>query len=339
MKKFLVVCVAFVLPLSLVHAQEADDTGAGVGFSIIPRLDFSPEFTSGEHTLTLGNSSLYTLFEGNITDNLSFSVANHWLGFYSTDGFFDDTKALYQDSWRSDSNTWLDWATLTYEVGNFSFTAGKDVIQIGGFEMDANDWEVHPEHNSMLWNVLPAYQWGAKVGYSFDDDNEITFQWTTSPYGERPFSSGLFNYSLGWNGLLFDRLETIWSVTALQRDKGDFLPVVSLGNMFSVTEALTLGLDAFTAVGDEEHLLQKGFTVIPSFSWDASDSISFTGKVGGEYNTETKNRDLVAGVAAYWYPLQDSHDLRIHAAGGYRHDARLVTISVGVLYNLNFPRN
>ena len=84
MKKFLVVCVAALLPCFLVSAQEADDAGTGVGLSVIPRIDLTPEFyPDGGHSFTLGNSSLYSLFEGNISESVSFSVANHWAGFYS----------------------------------------------------------------------------------------------------------------------------------------------------------------------------------------------------------------------------------------------------------------
>ena len=71
MKKYLVVCAAalMMLPCFPLLSQEADEPGPGVEFTIIPRLDLSYE----ESELALGNSSLYSLFEGNITENLSFS--------------------------------------------------------------------------------------------------------------------------------------------------------------------------------------------------------------------------------------------------------------------------
>ena len=338
MKKILVVCAALVLPLSLVHAQEADDTGAGVGLSIIPRLDLSPEFSGGETTFTLGNSSIYTLFEGNITENLSFSVANHWLGLYATDDLFADTKDLYKNTWRSDSNNWVDWINLTYTLGDLSFTLGKDVITTGGFEMDAYDWEAHPWMCSSLWNNLPVYQWGAKLGYSIGEDNEITFQWTTSPYGEKPFSSKLFNYSLGWNGSLFERLETIWSVTAIQRDSDDFLPVISLGQRFDAGGGVGIGLDLFNVVGDELNLLSKGFTILPSVSWDINDNFSLAANFIAEINKDADASNYIYGIAGHWYPLKDSKDLRIHATAGYHSGMELLTLNLGLLYSLNFPR-
>ena len=99
MKKILVVCAALLLPCFLVRAQEADDTGTGVGLSVIPRLDLS--FDDGQ--FTLGNSSIYTLFEGNITEHLSFSVENHWAGFYDVSDIFGATKELYQNTLKRQS--------------------------------------------------------------------------------------------------------------------------------------------------------------------------------------------------------------------------------------------
>ena len=131
MKRLLVVCAAALLPCFLVSAQEADNSGRSVELSVIPRLDLNPVFFTDEGgggEFTLGNTSLYSLFEGNITENLSFSVANHWAGFYSVDEFWaEDPKGLYKNTLKRTSN-WLDWANLTYSFGDFSITLGKVVL-------------------------------------------------------------------------------------------------------------------------------------------------------------------------------------------------------------------
>ena len=70
MKK-LVVFAASMLSCFLVYSQEADDSGRSVGLSFIPRIDLS----TGS---TLGDSSFYTLVEGDINEYFSFSICNHW---------------------------------------------------------------------------------------------------------------------------------------------------------------------------------------------------------------------------------------------------------------------
>ena len=71
MKK-LVVLAASILLYTLAQAQEGSDSGTSAGITIVPRIDFNPIFYGGnDKEVTLGNSSLYSLFEGNITENLS----------------------------------------------------------------------------------------------------------------------------------------------------------------------------------------------------------------------------------------------------------------------------
>ncbi|MBQ8022414.1 MAG: hypothetical protein IJ255_07015 [Bacteroidales bacterium] len=336
MKKFLVVCAASLLSCFLVHAQEADNAGRSVGLSVIPRFDLNPTFSTkndGSGEFTLGDSSLYSLLEGDLSANLSFSICNHWLA-----GDKESIQALYNNTWRSDDVNWLDWAYLTYSMGSFSVSLGKQPMTLGGYELDAYDFEVHSFLGSSLWNDLNVYQWGAKLDWTNPSENTtFAVQVTTSPYGERPFSSKLFNYSAEWRGE-YGNLENIWSATAVQRDKGDFIPVITLGQVFHVGEVMDLGLDAFNVVGDEEEIMQKGLTLIPSVTFYPGEKFEIGARAAAEYNRETKNRDLICGVNANWFPLKYSKSLRLHAAAGYHHDWNMVSLTLGLLYTLNIPR-
>ena len=350
MKRLLVVCAAALLPCFLVSAQEADNSGRSVELSVIPRLDLNPVFfteTGGGGEFTLGNTSLYSLFEGNITDNLSFSVANHWAGFDSVHDVFASTKDLYANTFRSDNTNWLDWAYLTYSVGNFAFTLGKDIITTGGLEFDDYDFEVHPSLVSSYWQNLACYQWGAKAAFTTPSEGDtFSFQFSTSPYGERPFASKLFNYSLEWRGE-HGPLETIWSATAFGTAPGKYQPVFALGQRLNF-DSITVGLDAFSIVGDEDEeentLLRKGITLMPSVLYSPSDSFDILAKGGYEnYSLETVLKDEPvkhwwAGLALHWYPLKDSQDLRVHAVAVYRPGNELfkpVSLTLGILYNIS----
>ena len=59
--------------------------------------------------------------------------------------------------------------------------------------------------------------------------------------------------------------------------------------------------------------------MIPSLIWKPCESVQLRGRLGGEMNFETKNRDLIAGFDAHWFPIKDSEDLRLHFAAGYHH--------------------
>ncbi|MBR5702838.1 MAG: hypothetical protein IKX45_01130 [Bacteroidales bacterium] len=334
MKKFLVVCAASLLLCLHGTAQEyapvpgADNSGRGVGLSIIPRFDFN---YNGE--FTLGDSSLYSLIEGDISDVFSISICNHWLA-----ADVESIGALYNNTFRSDDVNWLDWAYLTANLGNISFSLGKQVLSFGGFEFDAYDFESHSFINSSVWNNLQVYQWGAKIGWTDDEENStLSAQVTTSPFGEHPFTSKLFNYGFEWRGE-FEDFHSIWSVVAMQRDVKDFIPLVSLGTQYDLSDSFTAGLDVFSAVGDENNMVMNGLTMIPSIAFHPGESFEIKARVGGEMNSKTRNKDFIAGIDGFWFPVPDNDQLRLHFAAGYRHDENLLAFTLGALYYLNIPR-
>lgn len=333
MKRILVVCVAALLPCFLVSAQEADSSDRSVELSVIPRIDITPEFyNDGSGALTLGNTSLYSLFEGNITENLSFSVANHWLGFYAADSqWLDDTKALYQNTLKRTAN-WLDWINLTYSFGDFSVTLGKDMVTTGGIEFDDYDYDVHPILSSSLWNGFDCYQWGAKLGWSPSENHEFTFQISTSPYTDDLFGDPWFNYSIGWNGTIADSVETIWSATAVQQDANSFFWLVTLGQRMELGD-WTIGLDLSNASmmdGDFAY----GATVMPSATYTLSDKLDFFAKGGYEY-TAAGNNCALAGAGVNWHPIEN---LRLHALAAYNSLWDCSSVSLGATYYLSIGK-
>ena len=333
MKKFLVVCAASLLLCLHGTAQEyapvpgADNSGRGVGLSIIPRFDFN---YNGE--FTLGDSSLYSLLEGDLSDVFSFSICNHWL---AADA--ESIAALYKNTFRSDDVNWVDWAYLTATLGNFSLSLGKQPMAFGGFEFDAYDFESHSFIATSTWNNLQVYQWGAKLGWA-DEEETTSFsaQVTTSPFGERPFSSKLFNYAFEWRGE-FDTFHTIWAFNAIQRDVKDFIPVVTLGTRYDLNDSFTAGLDVFSCVGDEENMVMNGLTMVPSLAFHPSEAFEIKARLGGEI-AKSGNKDLVAGLDGFWFPVEDNENLRLHFAAGYRHDDNLLAFTLGAIYYLNIPR-
>ena len=333
MKKFLVVCAASMLlclpgiAQEYVHVPEADDSGRGVGLSIIPRFDFN---YNGE--FTLGDSSLYSLLEGDLSDVFSLSICNHWL---AADA--ESIGALYKNTFRSDDVNWLDWAYLTANFGGFSVSLGKQPMTFGGFEFDAYDFESHAFLNSSVWNNLQVYQWGAKFGWTSESENTtLSFQATTSPYGERPVASKMFNYALEWRGE-YGNFRNIWSAVAVQRENG-FFPLLSFGQQFDLSEKLTVGLDVYDAVSSDVNMLMKGVTMIPSFMFNPCESFQIRARLGAELNLNDNNKDVVAGLDGFWFPIPDNEQLRLHFATGYRHDEKLLAVTLGAIYYINIPR-
>lgn len=344
MKKIWVVLAAafLTLPCLPLAAQEADDTESGVTFSLIPRLDLSPQFfNDGSGEFTLGNSSLYTLFEGSITDHISFSVMNHWASLYATDPFGGETKDLYNKTlWRSDTNNWLDWAYVCFGLGEspWAVTLGKDVLQVGGLEYEAYDFEVHPWMATTLWNVLPAYQWGGRVGFTFQDEQNLSLQVAASPFGDRPFNSGLYTFSLQWSGSA-GPFEWKHSAALFQTgiDGEKTHPMFNAALKWDTGADLYVTLDLANRVGDELFLLSKGFMAHPSVTWAPVGGWDFTGSLVFEANNRFDDAvyTYIPGLSANWYPLEDNTDFRVHASAAYNTRWETATLCLGVLYNFN----
>ena len=152
--KRLFVLFAFLLVSCAAFAQDEKPQSEGT-LLIVPRLDADPAYSFADKawSFDFGSSSLYTVFDGNLGDHLSFSISNHWIAFADS---FDNTKDLYRNTWRSDVNNWVDWANVTASFGSFSLTLGKDYIHFGTYEIDDYDFDAHKQLVPMQPGDVPT---------------------------------------------------------------------------------------------------------------------------------------------------------------------------------------
>lgn len=339
MKKLLLFFAA-LLPCCLAYSQEADDSDKTVDIQIIPRFDFNPYFTPGKSGdgssgISFGNSSIYSLVEADLSDHLSFTLSNHWLSM--------DPAALYQGTLYSNTNNWLDVATFAFNFGNWTFTLGKDCLATGGFEYD--DWDVDvdyllagetPLYTSYLWYNLPCYEWGGKISYSIEDHTTLAFQMVTSPFGERPFASGLYSYSAKWDGE-YGPFSNRWSVSAMQRPDGGFEWLVALAQRVELGD-FTAGLDWYNVAdvdygneGDSPCEFIKGNTIRPTLAYEPSEKFSLA-LAGNIYTRLGELYDLNIGTFAHYYPIET---IQLHAGLGWDLNTGMVSALAGIKVNLH----
>ena len=299
-------------------AQEADPEN-NPQVSVIARFDY-PVYPY-----------LYTLVEGDLGEYLSYSISNHWVS--------DDTRALYANTWRAESANWCDWAYLSLNLGNWTFTAGKDVIATGSFEIDRNDWDSFWEINTSFWNNAQVYQWGGKVTYTLPSESSaFSFQAASSPFNYKPFDSGLMSYALMWAGD-YDIYRSLWSANLIQygNEKGDNIKMFASGNQLDATDWLTLEFNYIFGYSQEA----ASHTFDYSADFFISDHLELFAKggyeVGGMELFEMPYERYYAGAVLEYYPLADSQDLRLHALAGYDSiDGPL--FSGGITYNFNLTK-
>ena len=344
MKKLLLLFAA-TLPCFLAHSQEAEGTGRYAEFQLIPRTEFNAYFAPGNSDdgssgFNFGSTSIYTLLEGAFSKNVSFTLSNHWAAM--TTWGLDDTANLYKSTLYSNTNNWLDIATVGFSFGDWTFTIGKDCIASGGFEYD--DWDVDVDYLlvddvpllvSNLWYNLPSYQWGAKVGYSFGEHTDLTLQMVTSPFGERPFASGLFCYSGKLVGS-YGPYSNSWSASAVQRPDGGFEWLITLANNIEFADVFTVGFDWYN-IADVDFDLEgspcefiKGNTFRPTFSWAPEDWFDCK-VVANIYERGGELYDLNVG-SAYHFHINDF--LQANAAVGWDLFTKSFAVMAGVKANI-----
>ena len=337
-----------MLCCSLAFSQEASDRGGYAELSVIPRLDLNPTWNTSESAFgfDLGNSSLYTLFEGSASEHFSWTIANHWLAAGSWLDSGVDALEMFKLLGYSDSVNWLDYCKADLTFGSWTFTLGKDCITTGGHEYEDWDWEVHPVLASPLWNGLVPYQWGGKVAWTTPSElSTFSLQMTTSPFGERPFGSGLWTYSVQWSGE-YDWVLPLWSASVFSREapetsavprEYDFL--FSIGNQFLVGDwTLTLDWSNTCGLSEDYDRFLGGHTFHGRVDYAPSERFDLS--LRGNYILTDKkvytDNAYSIGSVFHFYPLRDSRDLRLHALLAYDNLAPGLTLSFGLLYNLCF---
>lgn len=346
MKKLLLLFAA-MLPCCLALSQEAEGNGKYADFHLIPRTEFNGFFAPGQtgdgsSGYNFGNTSFYTLVEGAFSDHVSFVLSNHWLAM-SNFGL-DETAALYNNTLYSNANNWLDLATVTFSFGNWEFTLGKDCLATGGFEYDEYDVDVDymlvgeeckPLIASNLWYNLPCYQWGAKIGYNFGEHTNVALQMTTSPFGVRPFSSGLFTYSAQLKGN-YGPFSNMWSATAIQRPDKGFDWLIALSQQIEL-EDFTIGLSWYNLsdvdYDDEDSPcgLLPGNTFRPTIAYAPEDYLEFK-LIGNLYTMpELGLTDVNVGLTAHYYPWEI---LQVHSGAAWDMTTGMFSLMAGVKLDL-----
>ena len=341
MKKYLLSIAALLLGL-LAHSQEADDLGKYAEVSIIPSLDLNSSWSSEGFEFGLGNSSLYTHFEGSASEHFSWTLINHWFSGNDFLGADPDPFSLFKGLGWSNTTNFIDMLYFDLTFGSWTFTLGKQCITTGGHEYDDYDWDVHTQLSSPLWDGLACYQWGGKVAWTTPSEmTTFSLQMTTSPFGERPFSSGLWTWSAQWSGE-YGWYSPLWSVSAFSRYNDgvasashQYSWLVSLGNQFLLGN-WTITVDWTNIAGFNEmsdgfqpgHLFHGSVAWAPSERWECSlrGNLVLDAAMGNGWN---------AGAILHFFPLRDSQALRLHLLASYDPSFSQFMIAAGIRYNLN----
>lgn len=299
MKKILVFLgIVLSTICSVVRAQDVDNIP---DISLDMRGGYAQDFSGGAGRFF--GDGLYLNMDGIIGNGFSYSFNQRLASSY-----YEDNSGF----------TGTNWLTLTYETGDFAFTAGKDGLLFGSFEYDALDLDSYYEMNSAFYNDVDSWQWGVSAAWYPAEDHEILLQVANSPLSNRHLS-----IATGWRGC-WNWFESYWTASLWEHDNG-MAPTIALGNRFTFGD-LTIDLDLSTIFGDT--VLSGGYVMIaPSYQF-GDWGRAFT-KVGIEYD------NTFFGCGFEYFPLGENKDVRLHAA--YTHNNYTVghLVNIGLTWRMN----
>jgi len=313
----------------LAHSQEAESTGSYAELTVVPYFEFVPnyDFSENKAGAEFGNTSIYTAFEGAISEHVSWTLVNHWFSLADTEEIWWPYKYLGY----SDTTNWLDFCKFDFTFNNWAISLGKDCVALGVYDFDEWDWDLASTMLSPLCNSLSCYQWGGRVAYTTNSEN-TTFgiQMVSSPFGEHPFSSGCWMYTADWRGE-YGWFDCHWSASAVQYGKSAFTGLFALAQRATIGDWQVifeydnyLGNNTETSFGESF----KYGSYMPSVKYGISDKFELTAKAVfcSEFN--------MFGAMLNWYPLEGSDALRVHGAISYMTEAKILALSIGIRYNL-----
>ena len=113
-----------------------------------------------------------------------------------------------------------DWATLNYTTDEWEFSAGKQVVAIGGYEYDRAPIDIY--FASEYWHQIACYQFGVSAAYKYGN-TKLLGQICRSPYD-------FANQNLYAYNLMVMNSHTLSSINLLEYAPGKFAGYIAIGD-------------------------------------------------------------------------------------------------------------
>ena len=316
MKKLLVFLgIALTAIGSAARAQD----GGSEATSYIPEISLDmrggfridSEYESGR----FAGDDLNIDINGYISPHFSYSI-NHRIA-----------SSYYGEASGFDATNWL---TLTYEVGDFAVTAGKDALLMGSFEYDAYDLDAYYEMNSPFYNDFDCWQWGVSGAWYPSEDQEVLLQIANSPYSFG--DPELFSFAAGWRGA-WDWYESYWTANLWMAGDDGLVKGVNLGNRFCLGN-FTIDLDLMGRFND----VYGGYDIILAPSYNFGEWGRIFAKAGAETTGFADDWHTFFGGGFEYFPLKENKDIRLHAAYIYNDYTVGQMFSLGVTWKMNLTK-
>jgi hypothetical protein len=312
---------------SVSHAQEAKDSAA-VDYipeiSLDTRLGYNQCLT--DKSGRFYSDGIYLNLDGYISPHFSYSSN---VKLFTPESFEDGYSGI--DA--------INWLQLTYEIGDFSISAGKDAIFVGSFEYEAYDLDAYYDMYSLFYNYFDCWQWGVSAAWYPAENQSIQIQVANSPLS---YEENHFAYSLAWRGG-WDWYESYWSANLWQYDSGKYVKSLNLGNMFYLGDFSILA-DYMTRSASFNTLFSEDFTAVLQPAYEGLEWGRFFVKAGYERASEIIDYEftgdnLFYGLGAEFFPLKENRNIRLHTT--WTHNTQYSgchILNIGLTWKMDLTR-
>lgn len=206
-----------------------------------------------------------------------------------------------------------DWATLTYSTDNWDFSAGKQVVAIGGYEYDRAPIDIY--FASEYWHQIACYQFGVSATYKFGSkyNSKLLAQICQSPYD-------FANQNLYAYNLMYMSDFALSSVNFLEYAPNKYLGYVALGDKEKFG-AVSVEWDVMTRFDFEN----KGcsFSSMLDVAWAVNEKLNLFTHASYDANEGVIDPTVLPGTdvwrvggGAEYFPTA-KRNVRIHATAAY----------------------
>lgn len=244
-----------------------------------------------------------------------------------------------------------DWININYAVKGWHFSAGKQVVAIGGWEYDRNPVDLYG--CSVFWQNIPCYQFGISASYDLTPHDNLLFQVSQSMW-HAPGMRNIYSYNLLWTGH-HGPLTTLWSANLAEYAKGRYISYLALGNRVDMGP-LCLELDLMNRAAAHQTFFFRDCSVMGELAYKTPDERwRLHAKITYDVNKTHTNADLtvlpgteltMAGGGVEFFPLKKKRTLlRLHAGCYYSWgrntnesdlmQSKTTLLSVGVTWDMN----
>lgn len=340
---FLFIMKRFIFALALgaigttMYADTPETDEKILDLRLETRIDWQGKWLDGDNVDSytgFAGKFLNIRLDGNITSNLSYSWRQRLNKPHKDASYFDAT----------------DWIYLNYNLDNWSFAGGKQVVAIGGWEYDRAPIDLYG--CGIFWNNIACYQMGGSVGLKVTPADKLTVQFSHSPFHTSD-NRNMYGYNVMWNGS-HGCFDAIYSTNFLEYAPGRFINYIALGNKFTF-DKVTVELDVMNRAASHQKFLFKDMSVMAELKYRPTGKWAVFAKGTYDVNKSGTDADItvldgtelkMVGAGVEFMPFVNArHVLRFHATGFYSWGRnansadvmqnKTLTANVGVTWYMN----